>query len=273
MLDSANYNTSPVAIATSATILAIPGVVGSVVASNGDAIDIDAPGAHVTLRNLVVLNFSGGASGVAFTQGASLTIEDCEIYGMGGAAINANAASGTVAVANSVIRNNASYGARIAGGVTATFHGVQVLNNSLAGLFVGGNANATIDNSVAARNGTFGVTVQAAAGMTTRVVIENSVLRANAGGGLEGFADSGGGKAQIAISHSTIDHNGSGLSATTHAGGSVTVVLANDTVTGNTTGVSAGGAGTSVIYSRQNNTMSANATDLSGVTLTSLPAK
>lgn len=273
MLDSANYNTAPVSIAKSVTILAIPGVVGSIVASNGDAIDIDAPGVKVSLRNLVLLNLGGGLSGVNFAQGAELTVEDCEIYGMGNAAISASAANANVAVTNSVIRDNASYGLAVTGALTATLDRLHLLNNSLAGLFVGGNAQVTLSNSVVADNATFGVTAQATAGTTTRVVVEKSVLRANVGSGLEGFADSGGGQAEIALSRSSISHNGTGVSASTNTGGSVTLVLAGDVVTGNGTGIRASGAGTSVVYTRHDNAVSSNATDLSGVTLIGLTGK
>lgn len=273
ILDSANYNTAPVDVAKSATILAIPGAIGSIVASGGDAIDIDAPGVRVTLRNLVLLNLGGGLHGVSFTQGASLAVEGCEIYGMGDAAISATAANGAVAVTNSVVRDSATYGASLAGSVTATFDGVHLLNNALAGVFVGAGAQVTLSNSVVADNATFGVTVQATSGSTARATIEKSVLRANVGGGVEGFADGAGDHAEIALSRSSISHNGSGVSASTNAGGSVAVMLERVVVTENTTGVNIDGAGSSTVYSRQDNTVSANATDVSGGTLTTLPGK
>jgi len=55
MLDSANYNSSTVNITKSVSILAIPGVVGSIVAVNsGHAITINNAGAKVALRDLVI---------------------------------------------------------------------------------------------------------------------------------------------------------------------------------------------------------------------------
>jgi hypothetical protein len=50
MLDSANYNTGPVAITKSVTILAVPGALGSVLATGGNAIDIATAGVKVALR-------------------------------------------------------------------------------------------------------------------------------------------------------------------------------------------------------------------------------
>lgn len=57
ILNSANYNTAPVAITKSVSILAIPGVVGSLIATGASsALDIDTPGVRVALRNLVILS-------------------------------------------------------------------------------------------------------------------------------------------------------------------------------------------------------------------------
>jgi hypothetical protein len=271
ILDSANYNTSPVDIAHSVTILAIPGVVGSIVASGGDAIDIVTAGVRVTLRNLVILNIGGGTNGVDFAQGLELTIEGCEIYGMSASGVSASATHARFAMTNSVVRDNGAYGVSVAGAVTAVLDGVHLLNNAFSGLFVGGDADVTLGNSVAADNGTFGVSVQANAGTMTRALVERSVLRSNAGG-IEGFADTGR-LAQIAVSRTSLSDNGAGVSASTNAGGSVAIVLSADVLTGNATGITASGAGSTVIYSRQNNTLTGNITDLSGTTLTPLPEK
>src|SRR5512142_2572862 len=80
ILDSANYTTTTVNIAQSVTILAIPGVVGSVVASGADAIDV-ASGASLALRNLVIgpLPGAGGLSGIQVSSGSTLVVEDCLI--------------------------------------------------------------------------------------------------------------------------------------------------------------------------------------------------
>jgi hypothetical protein len=59
MLDSGNYNTGPVAVTKSVTILAVPGALGSVVALGGDAFVIATPGVKVALRNLVIVPFPG----------------------------------------------------------------------------------------------------------------------------------------------------------------------------------------------------------------------
>ena len=59
ILESANYNTAPVNITKSVTILAVPGALGSVLAMAGDAIDIATAGVKVALRNLVIVPLPG----------------------------------------------------------------------------------------------------------------------------------------------------------------------------------------------------------------------
>src|SRR3954469_21966371 len=66
ILDSANFNASPVVIGKSVTILAIPGALASIVTAGGAALTVDAAGAKVGLRNLTIVNFNGGSSGVVF---------------------------------------------------------------------------------------------------------------------------------------------------------------------------------------------------------------
>ena len=73
MLDSANYNTGPVNVTKSVTILAIPGAVGSVVALGGAAIVVATPGVSLTLRNLVIVPIPGGGTAVG-TVGLSAVL-------------------------------------------------------------------------------------------------------------------------------------------------------------------------------------------------------
>jgi hypothetical protein len=80
MLDSANFNTATVGINKSVKILAIPGQMGSIVGSAGDAIFINTTG-DVTLRNLQILNFSGGVNGVNIANAGAVHIEKTSIDG------------------------------------------------------------------------------------------------------------------------------------------------------------------------------------------------
>jgi hypothetical protein len=86
MLGSANYNTATVTIGKSVSVLAVPGAVGSVVATGGPAISIAAAGLKVALRNLVIvpLPASGATLGIYMTGASELTIEDSLIANLPG---------------------------------------------------------------------------------------------------------------------------------------------------------------------------------------------
>jgi len=107
MLDSANFNTGNVVINKSVSILAIPGQVGSVVASNADAITINAAGAKVVLRNLRVVNLLGATNnGVTLGNGSLLTIQDTEFFGIPQAAVNIGAAGARTQIMRSQFIQN-----------------------------------------------------------------------------------------------------------------------------------------------------------------------
>ena len=70
MVDSANFNTLPVLITKSVTILSVPGELGSVVGNGGHAIEISTAGVEVTLQNLNIRHLSGsGFHGVFVADG------------------------------------------------------------------------------------------------------------------------------------------------------------------------------------------------------------
>ena len=124
MLDSANYNASQVNVTKSVTILALPGAMGSLVAtSGGSAILINTAGVKVNLRNLVIVHLTSSAQGISFGSGSQLAVSDCEITNVQGSGIFANAAGGVVVVKNTVIRGpGSSNGLRLA--VPATRSGI-----------------------------------------------------------------------------------------------------------------------------------------------------
>ena len=106
MLDSANYNTGTVVIGKSVSILAVPGVIGSVVAAGGSAISIAAADLNVALRNVVVVPLpgAGGTNGVTMTGASNLVIED-SVFANLAPYTGVDAAAGRVWVTNSTFRN------------------------------------------------------------------------------------------------------------------------------------------------------------------------
>ena len=276
LLDSANFNTSTVTITKSVTILAVPGALGSVVANNGDAIVINAPAAKVTLRNLVVLNLSGGTpgptglNGIVLASGAGLTIEDCEVQGLSGRGIQAFTSGARIAILRTVVRDSGFRGISFSGTLEATLDHVQVLNAPI-GVIIGPGLNATISNSVVAGNldagNGVGIKAQTNAVATTNLSIENTVVR----GGDTGLGvTSDGGSALVNVTRSSLSQNNTGVSAALSAG-SAAAVLDNSSVTHNgIAGADTTGGG--VIFTRQNNVFQFNNNDVNGA-LTPLVAK
>jgi hypothetical protein len=86
MLDSANYNASSVTVAKSVTILAVPGVVGSLVAHGGPALLISGDSHKITVRNLVLVPLTGGTGthGIHMTGLTLLRIENGVFANFGG---------------------------------------------------------------------------------------------------------------------------------------------------------------------------------------------
>ncbi len=225
MLDSANYNTGPVNLAKSVTILAVPGALGSLVAAGGNAVNIATAGVKVALRNLVIVPLpgGGGTGGIVMTAGAALTVENCLIANLPGDAIVVNTAA-SVRVTNTTIRDNGSVA-------------VYLLNG----------ARATVVRSTISGNN-FGVAVMAlAAGNATTADIAASTVD---GGGIGVYALSGDPSASVKVSvHDSrlVRNGGQGVSGQSGAGGTVTLTVSRNLIANNNNGgIAALGAGTRV---------------------------
>ncbi len=187
MLDSANYNTAPVTINKSVTILSVPGALGSVVATGGNAINITAPGLNIVLRNLVMVPLlppSGGIQdGIRMTASSNLAIEDCLIANMPNSALYVTNA-GSVKITGSTLRGNADMG-----------------------VFAQNGANVMISNSKLLQNTNLNVAVENTTASTTTVVVSDSVI---SGGSVGVYAanDVAGSTARIVVTRSTIDATG-----------------------------------------------------------------
>jgi hypothetical protein len=189
ILDSANYNTATVNVAKSVTILAIPGVVGSVVATGGPAIVIGTAGVAVTLRNLVIVPLAGagGTYGIFMTAGDRLTLEGCLLAGLPGIALFVNAAA-EVHVADSTIRDGGNHGIQLQGSARAGISRTTITGNTSNGvaLYTGGTETTSVDivDSVINRNdhGVAALNTHAAASLYLSVF--NSQLSGNHANGM-----------------------------------------------------------------------------------------
>jgi len=237
MLDSANYNSSPVNITKSVTILAVPGALGSVVATGGNAINIATAGVKVALRNLVIVPLpgGGGVSGVNMTAGAGLTVENCLIANLPQNGVGVHTAA-IVRVTDSTLRGN---------------------NNAMN---LGGGARAAVTRATMTGNSTYGVLVSGSiAGTTTAADIIDSTIE---GGmfGVQGWSTDATGVVKVSVRGSLIAGNSTGMWAESFAGASVTFSASNNIVSNNGAGMVAQTAGTKMWAA--GNTVSDNTTGL-----------
>jgi hypothetical protein len=236
MLDSANYNTGPVTVDKSASILAVPGAVGSLVALGGPAVSITAPSLTVSLRNLVFVPFagSGGTDGVNMTGASTLIIEKSLFANLPGNGVSVSGA-GKVKIAHTIFRNNAQYAVHLDNGAGAEISATQMLANAFGGVEATSTSATTTTASVSdsiISGGTAGLFASAPADgavarlFATRTTIENTFHALDCEGG-------GAGSTSIAISYSTIVKNNY---AWYQAGpNSVIRTLGNNHITDNTT--------------------------------------
>jgi hypothetical protein len=265
MLDSANYNSATVNIAKSVTIMGVPGIVGSVVATGGSAIYIATAGVSVALRNLVIVPLPGGGGthGIEMINGAALTVENCLIANLANDGIIVGPGAIKVRVTDTTIRDNAATGLTFLAGVRGTVTRTTI-SGSFAGLIANGNAagvttTADIIDSTVASNG-YGVSAGAFnATATVKVSVRGSLISRNTSSGL--FAESpGGGSISFTASDNTVSNNANGISA---SGASVKVWASANTVSDNTfNGLSSTNA---VFESAGDNAVRNNGTNKNGI--------
>ena len=209
MLDSANYNTSPVVITKSVSILAIPGALGSVVGSTGDAIEINTAAVNVTLRNLKILNFSGGQNGIHMTNGASLKVEGCEIAGFAAGWPYAGIRVSTpakVTIVDTIVRDN-FVGIWFDNGAQGDIARTTVVGNSYVGIWgfptVNSTVTVTVTDSISSNN-QWGIYASGYAGRTTKMTVSRSTAAHNS---RDGFGADMTADASMTVSGSVASNN------------------------------------------------------------------
>jgi Right handed beta helix region len=197
MLDSANYNTGPVNITKSVTILAIPGALGSVVGNGGDAIDINTAGVNVSLRNLKILNLGGGLIGINMINGSSLTVEGCVITGFNGSTAAAGIFVGSgisfiaATIVDSVIRNNYN-GIWFDSGASGNVARTTVVENTYVGIYAHPSSSDStvtvmVSDTVSSSN-TYGILATTFPTAVAKVTITRAIASNNATSGIEADA-------------------------------------------------------------------------------------
>jgi hypothetical protein len=185
VLDSGGYG--PVTISQSISLIAPPGVYAGVTVFGGDGVTIDAIGATVVLRGLSI-NGQGGAIGVNVVQVDRLRIEGCVISNMSSNGVVIFASGSETVIADTIVRDNGGTGVGVATDAAVLLDHVRSEHNQSDGFYitpVGGNATATITDSVMSFNGNNGVWAHSLGDATSNlaVVVARSALANNSGNG------------------------------------------------------------------------------------------
>jgi hypothetical protein len=228
---------------------------GSILASGTNGVTVNdsltgAPGTIVvSLRNLSITgsaatNASSGLVGINIVSGKVVHVENCIIQGFKagtarGISDRRTISGGQLFVKDTIVRNNGGGGIVVfpASGTPTLFSSldnVRVEQNGETGpgtgyVIIGANVKGMISNSVASKNGTFGISAEGGAKMS----IDSCQVTFNASHGVE----ANGAGSVIRISNSVVTGNiGSGLSL---AGGAIRSfgnnrLLGNGTDTGPT---------------------------------------
>ena len=246
MLDSANYNSATVTIDKSVSILAVPGAVGSLVATGGPAIFITAAGLTVALRNLVIVPLpgAGGTKGVYMSGASSLAIEHSLIANLAEDGVFV-AGAGSVKVVDTIIRNNGTYAVSLEDGATGTISRTLMLGN-FGGVLAYGNTMTT-----------------------TTASVSDSVI-SGATTGVRAYSVSVASSAKAFLTRSMIEGAATALDSETTGVGSALITVSYSMVTKNNIGWYILGAG-SAIKTLGNNHIEDNASaSVGSLTLTAL---
>jgi hypothetical protein len=237
MLDSANYNSGTVTIGKSASILAVPGAVGSIVSLNGGpAISITADSLKVALRNVVIGPVAGataGTSGVVMTGASSLAVENSLIANLPLRGVYVVGA-GTLKVSDATLRNNGEYAIWLENGASAVISSTRMLDNG------------------------YGVLAYASAASTTTTATLSDCVISGGSSGVYALAFAAA-TARISVARSTIERTTSALFSQTAGVGTAEVNVGSSLIVNNTYAWNQDAIG-STVYSLGNNQMSGNAT-------------
>ncbi len=232
-----------VTITKSISIIADP-FMGGVLVSGTNAIIINALSTDVVvLRGLTIDGLGTGLDGVRVLAAKEVHVEDCRIFGFVNRGIIVNNSAGTTKlyVRNTIIRNNV--GASSPGGnsgaillrPTGTGAANALIENShldqnTFGLRVEANGSATMSDSTASGNTTFGVHSVVPLGGTVAapVVLERVVVSNNT----TGVQAEGSAFASVRYSNALITSNSTGLSSVSSG---QLISFVNNSVQGNGT--------------------------------------
>jgi hypothetical protein len=216
MLDPADYG--PVTVTKAISIVNAGPAAASVLVPRGQSGIMITAGASdvVNLRGLMIDGARVGTTGIGFTSGKSLIVDNCSIRNFTASGISfISEGVSYLLVSNSVVANNGGQGIVVqpsgAGSVNAFFRRVEAYNNAYNGIGVYGNLSSA----------------------TVRATVTDSVAAGNVGAGFVAVSGGGDTSARLMLVRSVTANNGTGISA---SGANATVWVGQTTVNGNMRG-------------------------------------
>ena len=221
-------------IATTVSVEADPGVDATIlVPSAGTGITINAGSSDtVTIKRLSILGTTGNEVGIQGNTAGSIAIEDC-------------------------VSRNVHFGASLNSSTTAFKVSGGVFEGSDTSLIIRAGSNQVSIDGVKINETGSNAAVDA---VGTNIRVTHSLLAGDGAGGFTPGVWVKGGQT-VVLEDDVISGYAPGVEVGGGLGGNGTVFLSNNTITNNSTGVA---VGTGMAFTRSNNTIVANTTNVSG---------
>ena len=225
VLDSGGYGA--VAIGRGVSLISPPGVHAGITGFSGAAIAVAVPGGETVVLRGLTLNAQGATSGIDFTAGVTLHVENCVVNGFSrGLSVDRTATNDlplvyvndTIFRNGSLVSNSSAMFFNTTGSgslIRVSIDGVRSESN-YAGLWVANNTDAAVSRSVFSGN-SYGLVSEASTAMFASLYADHCVLSHNTYGGYAGDGDFSGGNAGIVVTNSQVVNNtAEGFVASTH---------------------------------------------------------
>jgi len=229
-LDTAGYG--PFTIDRAVTVSGAAGVHAAITTTSGDGITVNAAGAQVLVRNLVLVG-PGGANAIHGAAATELRIVHCFIHGFTANGVLIDGAVGDASVdASDILDNGASNGVSVttsSGIVHATVTNSKI-EGSLNGVVAGQNSEVIVANSTitGCTTGAQASSVTGSGALHADLMLESCVIAFNANGASANVFG-GNNTATVTISQNLFAFNPLGVAS----GGGVVLSFANNRFMGN----------------------------------------
>jgi Right handed beta helix region len=249
VMDSGNFSTGvTVNVTKSVSIRGLPGAIASVAASgNTPALQINAPGAVVALRNMTFTDQGGispGQDGVAVTDAGTVFIEDCLFADTRRDAVHLAISNVVVHISNTTFRNVAGWAVYATDGPTVDINRSRLLHTGGVYAFAEGIP------SVGFRP-------------TTSVSISDTTI-SDGPMGVSAQAGGFGGVAQAFVTRSTIFGTADALDSESPFDSTSLITVSNSSITHNQNAFNAVNSG--IVKSLGNNYIADNAAEQGSLT-------